>query len=63
VVSGGARGIDTLGEIWAQSQGIPVTRFPADWARYGGQGQLAIMQWFAIRRPDRRLGRRFSWHT
>lgn len=35
VVSGGARGVDRLGEEWARSQGIPVRRFPADWDRYG----------------------------
>lgn len=31
VVSGTARGIDKLGEQWAESKGIPVKRFPADW--------------------------------
>jgi len=35
VVSGGARGIDTLGEEWASYFGIPVKRFPAQWNRYG----------------------------
>lgn len=35
VVSGGAAGIDTLGEIWARSQHLAVHRYPADWARYG----------------------------
>lgn len=35
VVSGAARGIDTLGEIWARENGIPVVRFPADWNLYG----------------------------
>lgn len=34
VVSGCARGIDTLGEQWAQNNGIPVKRFPADWNRF-----------------------------
>jgi hypothetical protein len=38
VVSGTARGVDLLGEAWAQARGIPVTRFPADWARYGRAG-------------------------
>ena len=28
VVSGCARGADTLGELWAMEQGIPVKRFP-----------------------------------
>lgn len=35
VVSGAARGIDTAGEAWAAANGIPVRRFPADWARHG----------------------------
>jgi hypothetical protein len=35
VVSGGAPGGDALGERWAEENGIPATRFPADWKRYG----------------------------
>lgn len=35
VVSGGARGIDKLGELWAKHRGIPVKRFPADWDKHG----------------------------
>ena len=35
VVSGGARGVDTVGELWAENNGIPVTRFLADWNKYG----------------------------
>ena len=31
VVSGTARGADQLGEYWAESEGIPVHKFPADW--------------------------------
>ena len=34
VVSGGARGVDALGEAWAALRGIPVRVFPADWRRY-----------------------------
>lgn len=30
VVSGTARGVDQLGEDWADEHGIPVKRFPAD---------------------------------
>ncbi len=32
VVSGGARGIDTLGELWAARNAIPVTQFLPDWS-------------------------------
>ena len=35
VISGCAKGADTLGEKWAESYGIYVTRFPADWDKYG----------------------------
>lgn len=35
VVSGCARGPDTLGELWAIEHGIPVHKFPADWGRFG----------------------------
>jgi len=35
VVSGSARGVDSLGELWAKRRNIPVTRFPAEWSRYG----------------------------
>lgn len=48
VVSGKARGADTLGERWAKENGIPVKEFPAEWAEYGRaagpirNGQMAI---------------------
>jgi hypothetical protein len=35
VVSGGASGVDLSGEKWAESRGIPVKKFPADWKRHG----------------------------
>lgn len=35
VVSGAAKGIDTAGEIWCASKGLPLTRFPADWRKHG----------------------------
>lgn len=34
VVSGGAKGIDYLGEIWARSEKLPWRRFTADWERW-----------------------------
>ena len=41
VVSGGCRGVDTMGEEWAQAQGVPVRAFAADWAQYGREaGEL-----------------------
>jgi hypothetical protein len=35
IVSGGAKGADTLGEQFAMSHKIPLTVFIADWKRYG----------------------------
>lgn len=35
VVSGGARGVDLIGESWANGEDIPVRRFVPDWKRYG----------------------------
>lgn len=35
VISGTARGVDTLGEEWAKKNGVPVERYPADWAKHG----------------------------
>lgn len=35
VVSGTARGVDQLGERWANERGIPIERYPADWETFG----------------------------
>jgi hypothetical protein len=35
IISGGARGADRLGERYAKLKGYILTRFPADWDRYG----------------------------
>lgn len=35
VVSGCAKGVDTLGEEWAHLNDIPVKHFPAKWNRHG----------------------------
>ena len=35
VVSGTARGADSLGEKYARERGYAVERFPADWQQYG----------------------------
>lgn len=37
VISGTAAGADTLGELWAQNNGIPVRRMPANWNTYGAK--------------------------
>ena len=35
VISGAARGADSLGEAWAKQTNTRCERFPADWALYG----------------------------
>ena len=35
VISGGARGADSLGERWAKEYGYPLKIFKADWDKYG----------------------------
>lgn len=35
VVSGTARGVDRLGEAWANANQIPIKRFPANWDGHG----------------------------
>lgn len=35
IVSGGAEGVDTLGEQYAEKWDIPLTKFDADWSEYG----------------------------
>jgi hypothetical protein len=34
VLSGGARGVDTLGEAWANAHSIPYSIFLADWQQH-----------------------------
>lgn len=41
IISGKARGIDTAGEVFAESKNIKVTPFPAEWNKYGkGAGHI-----------------------
>ena len=35
LISGGAKGADTLGEQWAKNNNIETLIFPADWIKYG----------------------------
>lgn len=45
IVSGTARGVDKLGEMFAEVNNIPVTRFPADWDKNGkGAGYIRNRQ-------------------
>ena len=35
IISGAARGADSLAAQWAKEQGVKLTEFPADWDRFG----------------------------
>ena len=36
VVSGACKtGVDNLGELWAERNGMPIKRFEADWVKFG----------------------------
>jgi hypothetical protein len=37
VVSGGARGVDSYGEMWAKENNIPIKVFHPNWKLYGKQ--------------------------
>lgn len=35
ILSGGARGVDAMGERWASENNIMVQKYPAEWDKYG----------------------------
>lgn len=35
VVSGAAKGVDYMGELWSEWRDVPCKRFPADWNTHG----------------------------
>lgn len=49
IVSGKAPGIDTVGEAWAISNGLPVAEFPAEWdlGKHAGMLRNAAMADYA----------------
>jgi hypothetical protein len=53
VIDGMARGADTLGFKWAQDQGLPSERYPADWNRYqNAAGPIRNQQMIDDGKPD-----------
>jgi hypothetical protein len=53
VVSGGARGADTMAKDWALSRGIPVAIFPANWTKHGkAAGPIRNQSMIDFMRPD-----------
>ena len=45
IVSGGARGADTLAAGWADSLGYEYEEFPADWEKYGRGAGMIRNRW------------------
>ncbi len=35
LISGGAKGADTIAEEWAKARGVPITQYKPDWKKYG----------------------------
>jgi hypothetical protein len=49
IVSGGAKGVDKLGENFAEQHHLPVFRYPANWNKYGKQAGFVRNQEMAVR--------------
>lgn len=53
VIEGEARGADTIAREWAESRGITVEKYPADWKRYGkAAGPIRNKQMLEEGKPD-----------
>lgn len=53
IISGMAKGADTLAVKFAEQYGLPCLKFPADWARYGkGAGPIRNQEMIDRGRPD-----------
>lgn len=53
IISGGARGADTLGQEWAKDRRIPLQVYMANWERDGKKaGPLRNIQMLAEGKPD-----------
>jgi len=53
VIHGAARGADRMSGEWACQSGIPVTTFPADWAKHGKRaGPIRNQQMLDEGKPD-----------
>ena len=52
LISGGARGADSLAEQWAKEYGVIITVFPADWKTYGTRAGYLRNVLMADQNPD-----------
>ncbi len=57
IISGTARGADTMGEVYARKNNIPVLRFPALWELHGKRaGPIRNSQMLREGQPDMVVG-------
>lgn len=47
IISGNAKGVDTLGEMYAERNNIPLEKYPADWAKFGRGAGFRRNAWMA----------------
>lgn len=53
IISGGAKGADHLGVVWAKSEHIPVREFHANWKKHGrAAGPIRNKQMLELGHPD-----------
>lgn len=53
IISGMARGADSLAAEWATKFGFPLQKFPADWKKYGkAAGSIRNQQMLDEGKPD-----------
>ena len=53
VISGAAKGADTMGEVWATANNIPLRCFPANWSQHGkAAGPLRNEQMLVEGKPN-----------
>jgi len=52
VIEGEARGADTMGRLWAETRGIPVAPYPADWSEGARAGPRRNQRMLDEGRPN-----------
>lgn len=53
LIEGEACGADTMARMWAETNGIPVEKYPADWRKHGNAaGPVRNKQMLAEGKPD-----------
>ena len=53
IVTGGAKGADSMAERWAKARGMPCSVYPADWGQFGRRaGPIRNRQMLDEGKPD-----------